>query len=261
MTKLLNFIKKTFRATSKWLAILALIMLAAFSSISDQTIRDKSDTLSTQKVSSFYAASYRNAIKKSRRSAVRVISIDVTTGAISTFSGTYIESYGSYFVATVAHGLIGQCDSTKIVFDQNVYDCLKLIEVNNVNDYALIQVEEIEVRKAVNIPQDLPKRKQWKGVYSVLNKVVYTGYPNSIGPLSIEGRVAGSNGDRFIYLHSYAWEGSSGSGVFDYRGKYIGHVVAIDVGSTEFGVQVLNNVVLVIPSFKIDWTKIITEAE
>ena len=73
--------------------------------------------------------------------------------------------------------------------------------------------------------------------------------------------VAGANGTQFIYLDSYAWEGSSGAGVFDSKGKYIGYVVAIDVGSTDFGVQVLNNVVLVIPAFKIDWTKTITEAE
>ena len=41
----------------------------------------------------------------------------------------------------------------------------------------------------------------------------------------------------------------------------IAHVVAIDVGSTEFVVQVLNNIVLVIPSFNINWIKTITEAE
>ena len=60
---------------------------------------------------------------------------------------------------------------------------------------------------------------------------------------------------------SYAWQGSSGSGVFDSKGKFVGHVVAVDVGQTEFGFQILQNVVLVVPAFKIDWSKVITESE
>ena len=60
---------------------------------------------------------------------------------------------------------------------------------------------------------------------------------------------------------SYAWQGSSGSGVFDENGKYIGYVVAIDIGKTEHGIQILQNVVLVVPAFNVDWTKTITDSE
>ena len=261
MNRFLDFIRRASRSTVKWSFVVFLICLAGYSSMVDSDLRLKQDVSLEQKISNFYSTSHKNAIKKSRSSAVRVISIDIDSGGVSTFSGTYIRSYGSYFVITVAHGLVGQCDSTKIVFNQDVYDCIKIIEINSENDYAIIQVDKIDSRTAIEIPRDLPNRSQWKGVFSLLNKVVYTGYPNSIGPLSIDGSVAGANGNRFIYLYSYAWEGSSGSGVFDHKGKYIGHVVAIDVGSTEFGVQVLNNVVLVIPSFNIDWVKTITEAE
>ena len=93
-----------------------------------------------------------------------------------------------------------------------------------------------------------------------MNKLIYTGFPNTIGPLTITGNVAGFGGSEYLYIISYAWQGSSGSGVFDKNGKYIGYVVAIDVGQTEFGIQVLENLVLVAPAFKVDWSKTITEA-
>jgi hypothetical protein len=260
MVWFLNFVKNISYTVTKWFLISSLILLAGYSSMVDTDLRTTNNTIQ-QDVSDFYSTSHKKAIKKSRNSAVRLISIDIFNGSVSTFSGTYVKSYGSYFVVTVAHGMVGSCDSTKVVYEQELYDCIKVIDINIENDYAIIQVEEISEREAVDIERDLPRRKQWNNVYSLLNKVVYTGYPNSIGPLSIDGSIAGASGNRFIYLYSYAWEGSSGSGVFDHRGKYIGHIVAIDVGSTDLGVQVLNNVVLVVPSFKIDWTKTITEAE
>ena len=260
MIRFLEFLKKVSYKATKWSLTFSIIALAAYSSFVDNSLRTTEATIE-QNISDFHSASHKKAIKKSRDSAVRLISIDIPSGGVSTFSGTYIKSYGGYFVVTVAHGMVGDCDSTKVVHDQRLYDCIKIIDISIENDYAIIQVEEIRERDAVDIERDLPKRKQWENVYSLLNKVVYTGFPNSLGPLSIGGSVAGSSGNQFIYLHSYAWEGSSGSGVFDYKGKYIGHVVAIDVGHTEFGVQVLNNVVLVVPSFKVDWTKTITEAE
>lgn len=261
MVRFLNFVKKISPILFKWSLIIFLICLAMLSSMVDTNLNFDKNIQINQKSSNFYSTSYKKAIKKSRESAVRVVSIDMIGGGVSTFSGTYISSYGGYFVITVAHGLIGGCSDTKIVYDQGVHDCLKIINIDSDNDYAIIQVDKIYDRQPIIIPRDLPKRNQWVGVYSLLNKVVYSGYPNSIGPLTISGSVAGALGNRFIYLHSYAWSGSSGSGVFDSKGKYIGHVVAIDVGDSEFGVQILNNIVLIVPAFKIDWTKTITEAE
>ena len=59
-----------------------------------------------------------------------------------------------------------------------------------------------------------------------------------------------------IYFNSYAWSGSSGSGVFDSRGKFVGYIVALDVGRTEYGMDVLENVILVVPHYRIDWSPI-----
>jgi hypothetical protein len=213
--------------------------------------------------SQYYNASHKRAIKKSRESAVQVVSFGTedAAGYFSSASGTYFEAHGSYFVITVMHGILGPCAFTTIVHNNQTYPCIKYIATDLQNDYAIIQVSEIPDRTAVDIFRALPKNMQWKDSYSVLNKLLYTGYPNTIGPLTISGEVAGFAGREYIYMLSYAWAGSSGSGVFDHRGRYIGYVVAIDVGETDFGIQVLQNVVLVSPAFKVDWTKVITDAE
>ena len=106
------------------------------------------------------------------------------------------------------------------------------------SDYAIIQIEEMKDRAPIRIPQDLPRNNQWIESYAIMNKLIYTGYPNVVGPLTIEGSVGGFADAEYIYMISYAWSGSSGSGVFDHRGKYVGYVVAIDVGQTEFGYQI-----------------------
>jgi hypothetical protein len=261
MTTFLDTFRRLFHKSIRWGIVVFLIGFSFYSALVDSSQDQQSLEKMQENVSNYHSVSYKKAIKKSRDSAVRVISVDSDSGHVSTFSGTYVQSYGSYFIITVAHGLAGPCEFTKIVYAQELYDCVKLIDKNDTQDYAVIQVEEIPTRVPVKIPKDLPKNQQWRSVFTLQNKVIYTGYPNSIGPLSIGGNISGANGTSFIYLDSYAWEGSSGSGVFDSKGRFIGYVIAIDVGATEFGIQVLNNVVLVIPSFKIDWIKLITEAE
>ncbi len=261
MILFLDTFRKLIRRLLGWSAVIFLISFSFYSALVDNSISKIPNQNVIENVSKYHSVSYKKAVKKSRESAVRLISIDASSGQVSTFSGTYIKSYESYFVVTVAHGMAGACEFTKVVYAEQLYDCLKIIEKNDALDYAILQVEPIPTRVAVVIPRDLPKNQQWKEAFSLHNKVVYTGYPNSIGPLSISGYVSGASGTNFIYLDSYAWEGSSGSGVFDSKGRFIGYVIAIDVGATEFGIQVLNNVVLVVPSFKIDWTKLITEAE
>ena len=76
---------------------------------------------------------------------------------------------------------------------------------------------------------------------------------NGLGPLTIDGKVIGHHPSGQIYLNSYAWSGSSGSGVFSEHGHYIGYVVAIDVGQGMNGPAVIENVVLVVPAWKINW--------
>ena len=86
-----------------------------------------------------------------------------------------------------------------------------------------------------------------------MNSVFYTGYPNSLGPLTFRGSVAGVSDENYIFLHSYAWPGSSGAGVFSYSGNMIGIIIALNVGYTAAGYDVLEDLVIVTPLFMIDW--------
>jgi S1-C subfamily serine protease len=236
-------------------------MFAMYSSLISKVIVPMSLPQADTNVSTYYSISFKKAIKRSRQSAVQVVSLDPIGERVSMFSGTYFKTTGSYFVITVMHGIIGDCDSIKVIYQSEIHSCVKYITIDDDVDYAIIQVEKIDSRIPIRIPRDLPKTRQWKESYSLLNKLVYTGYPNTVGPLTISGDVAGFIGTDYLYMLSYAWQGSSGSGVFDENGKYIGYVVAIDIGQTEHGIQILQNVVLVVPAFKIDWIKAITESE
>ncbi len=261
MLKFLDKIRTTARIMMVATCLFLFAGFVTYSTFSSYDVPYRHQIQKDSNISKYYSVSHQKAIKKSRQSAVQILSIEPNQGFLSTFTGTYFESFGSYFVITVAHGIQGPCENTKIVYLGDFYDCKKYITVDNQIDYAIIQVEQIHNRKPIKIPADVPKNKQWILSYSLLNKLIYTGYPNTIGPLTISGDVAGFAASEYIYMISYAWQGSSGSGVFDSKGKFVGHVVAVDVGQTEFGFQILQNVVLVVPAFKIDWSKVITESE
>ena len=58
-------------------------------------------------------------------------------------------------------------------------------------------------------------------------------------------------------MHSFAWGGASGSGVFGANGEFVGYILAIDIGETSYGIDVLEDIVIVVPAFKIDWATIL----
>jgi hypothetical protein len=204
----------------------------------------------------------RNVLQKSRASTVQVFSANIEQH-LAMQTGTYVTVFGRYFVLTTNHGIVGSCALTKIYFENKLTNCMRFIELNREADYALIEVEEIATLTPIRVPDDLPAgRREWTRALSVMNRVFYTGYPNSVGPLTIEGKISGYHHDDHLYMISYAWSGSSGSGVFSQDGKYIGYVLAIDVGESGFGgAAILENVVLVIPAFKINWAAALDVAE
>ena len=194
----------------------------------------------------------RRTIETSRRSTVNVMSMSVY-GTISSSSGTYIKVGDRFYILTVAHGIIGPCELVRIRTGGDMVECVEYTIVDMHLDYALIEVEAIDSRVAVEVPASTPKNRDWDDALSIHNEVYYTGYPNGIGPFTLDGKIIGYDSSEYVYLHSFAWPGSSGSGVFNERGELIGYVMAISVGATEYGVDVLEDVVIVAPLYKIDW--------
>jgi S1-C subfamily serine protease len=205
--------------------------------------------------SSSYTISEKRAVHLSLDSVVRIFSISDDSIGLSSLTGTYFEHDGVYYVLTSAHGILGDCSRVMIIHMEEQVSCEKITIIDRTTDYAVIKTQEMKTRKPLNLRKSLPNIKN---SYKLLDKVYYTGYPNSIGPTTWTGTIAGTSGD-YLILQSYAWSGSSGSGVFDERGKLIGIVMALDVGKTAMGTQVLENFVIVVPIWRIDWQKAFTE--
>jgi len=193
-------------------------------------------------------------VQMSRNSILHVLSGYRSESGFTQMSGVYVTHNDKFYVITAAHGVVGDCDEFYVATsDDDLYDCIQYIAVDQHIDYAIIEVEEVSRRKALSLKKIIPNNNEWKQELSILNEVFYTGYPNSLGPLTFRGAVAGISESNYIYLHSYAWPGSSGAGVFSYDGHLIGIVIALNVGLTGARYDVLEDLVIVTPLFMIDW--------
>jgi len=212
---------------------------------------------SNKNLSNSYSISETKAIKNSTGSAVRVISVsendDTGPTGVSFASGTYFKYMGNHYVLTVSHAVVGACSELVVAYFEESSHCLEITYVDDKIDYAIIQVEEMQHRTPIRIPNSFIKNK--KKMPKLLDKTFYTGYPNNIGPLTLHGRIAGFADNGYIFIDSYAWTGSSGSGVFDQNGKLIGIIMALDVGVTQYGADVLENLLIVVPAYQIDWVR------
>lgn len=217
-----------------------------------------SEISSSTNISAHLSSNTAATVEKSRQSAVMVrsVGLNVFVG-VSTMSGTYFTAKGKNYIITVQHGIQGPCWLITVIYNEEFYSCKQIIVADKMNDYVIFEVDQISDIKPVRIPQDLPRGSQWKRSYSLLNKIIYTGYPNIVGPLTLAGDVVGYTEYEQIYVFSHAYGGASGSGVFSEDGKYIGYVVAVDMGRTEYGIDVLENIVIVNPSFNVDWRAIL----
>lgn len=246
--------KKLFKVAAVSAVFLTLCLFVALATLrSSPTIPDRSERKQMfsqpDRVSSIYPGSHKKSIEKSVGSAVRVISTNTEDAVTSLATGTYFTRSGKYYVLTVAHAVIGSCEDLVIVYFEHSAPCLGYVVVDNTVDYAIIEIEKIPDRVPVRIPQMRTLKKYPK----ILDKTYYTGYPNSSGPLTFAGAIAGFTDDGLILIQSYAWTGSSGSGIFDYRGNLIGILMALDVGVTQYGVDVMEDLLIVIPISEVDW--------
>lgn len=209
-------------------------------------------------ISTEYSGDYQETILKSRTSSVMLTSTDIFMGGITTSSGTYFVANDTPYVVTTAHGVTGPCFLVVISYENTTVSCDEFIVVDTESDYIIMKLEEeMPDRTPIQIPKDLPLGNEWRKSYSILNKIIYTGYPNLTGPLTLKGDVVGYAGEELIYIFSHAYSGSSGSGVFSTNGKYIGMIMAIDVGENELGITALENIVIVTPAYKIDWSTVL----
>ena len=253
MIKFLKWVRILFWGT----ALTVTLAMITFAIVLNSQLINTPKLPYSHNISNEYPIDYKRSIEKSRYSAVQIHSMGPTF-MVSSTTGTYFKASEKYYVITVEHGLHGPCALLRVEHDGKSYTCKEYIKLDKANDYAIIEIDgPIPNRKPINIPEDLPRGSQWRTSYSILNKIIYTGYPNSTGPLTLKGDVVGYANSDYLYVFSHAYMGSSGAGVFSTKGKYIGIVTAIDIGQTEYGVDILENVVLVTPAFKVDWSAVL----
>ena len=163
-------------------------------------------------------------------------------------SGTYFKVGGYHIVVTAQHVVDGE--PIVLVEGRNgesVYGepILQGIET----DVAVILIPEMNSREPLRYrPLASPRNHE----RLIGKRVTYTGFPASHDLMTIDGQIAGYENNHVI-IHSYGWPGSSGSGVFDMRGRLIGVVSAVDIGRWNWMIppQLVEDIVWVAPIWDI----------
>ena len=234
-----------------------IIMLALCSSIvaNFQDIPTVEELDQPQNVSDSLPISLHKTAVKSRESAIALLSINLINGEVSFASGTYIEYKGHYFIMTAAHAVQTKAGYMLIVTRQGEYSAGGIIYRSEKSDFAIVEAPRIDGIEAVDIEKSIPTAKKWAKSLEVLDPILYTGYPNATGPLTIDGKIMGFT-HGVVYVNTYAWSGASGSAVFDEKGNIIGIISALEVG--DFGdTQIpIENSIIVRPTYLVDWAEV-----
>lgn len=161
-------------------------------------------------------------------------------------SGVLVLFMGKQLVLTAGHLANEEGAPYKIFGRNGEFIIGEAIYVDKKNDFAILNAKQMETRTPI-------KLKLLSSIAQIGVMTTYTGFPNGYDLLTIGGRIIGYDkrmGTKKIIMHSFAWPGASGSGVFDDRGNLVGILIAIGVGrlSTLPFRQLNDSLVYVTPS-------------
>ena len=182
---------------------------------------EEQTTISLEHTKAVHYVNTNNALK----SAVRLVAYNQAGEEIAHGSGNYFKIGGDHFIVTVAHNIV----PGTLLEVEDGYRSLKLspVIVDVTRDIAiLIPEEKLKVAKPVDYRVDIGKD-------TIGDTVVYAGYPADIGKSTFTGTIA--NDQRYMMvIQSFALPGSSGSVVFNIKGRPVGVVNALRLGIYEF---------------------------
>lgn len=182
----------------------------------------------------------------SRQSAVRV---QIEYGGMTIYgSGTYVKWKGHAMVVTAAHlfalggGQVLKDEAIITSPSEKVFGTL--VYIDEIVDIAVFSVPVLKSRKA--------NRFNRAESFEIGEQLIYSGFPGPNQLLTFEGEMSGDAYGTDIAMHSFAWPGSSGSGVYNTKGELVGVVVSIMVGGGPAGRQLIGSVVYIAPATLID---------
>ena len=231
----------------KLLVGVALCIFAVFSSAYDKLQRIEEDN----KHSKFIAGENQQILKKSMASSVKIISsFSIGDGdensIVTSSSGTYFFHNNKRYIITAGHSLIGDCNSTQVIADEYAFNCIDIVSLDPLKDIGIFEVEDIFNREPITITDFLSTNESNERNTGVHEKTTYTGYPQGMGPFTFDGKIIShSITNDIFFIHSYAWSGSSGSGVFNSRGSLIGVITAVSLANSDYGVDVMEDLIIV----------------
>ena len=193
--------------------------------------------------------SHDSTLNSSRSATFRMTSIRPNGIAVGT--ATLFSYKGKQIVVTAAHVVRGATEYfIESRYEAGVERRLKLIYYDEVADIAImIPTTKIETIKPIKL-----RTAKSKHMY-VGTKTIYSGYPNNHSMLTIHGRISGFTNSANLILDTYGWGGASGSSVFDEKGRLLGILSAMDVGTGMYGMpRLIPDVIIIIPATKIDFT-------
>ncbi len=180
------------------------------------------------------------------RRQVRNAAVEVVT-PMGRGSGTLFEIDGHYVVFTAKHVVRDSPIVSIVGRNGEMVFGTPILSANDV-DMAIILVPEMNSRTAMEY-----RPAAHRDIDDIVGEgVTYTGFPSHHDLLTIDGSIA-SEEDGNLVMHSYAWPGSSGAGVFDYRGRLLGAVKAVDVGMWSYQIppQLVEDMVWIAPAWSI----------
>ena len=193
---------------------------------------------------------FNNASTMSRESSVKVIVL-TDRDTIGHGSGAYVTYRGKFYILTAYHVIHDMIRAVAV--DGKSSHFMEPALIHRESDTALLAVEEIPNKKPLRLKlssRDLPK---------IGAEVIYTGYPNLTGPLTVEGTVAGFASDGAIILQSYAWGGASGSAVLNKRGEVLGVLSGIELGKDYRGIVVQNSSIVIVNPIPRDFLEVVDD--
>jgi len=159
-------------------------------------------------------------------------------------TGTVFEKSERTYVITAAHVVRGRADEllliTVIHGDEEKHATIAYIDP--VNDIAILSIEEMNTRSHYNL-------KFRRSNIGIGDRAGYCGFPNRRDLACFSGGIS-YTAEGVINLHAYAFGGASGSLVVDSKGRAIGILSAIEVGSF-YGIPApLESIVWIVPISK-----------